>query len=108
MIKPPTTVDEYFERFHANQRITGSGMDGVTMHLPCAWCAAPDFCVWLVMDSEQAMQQETTCSECGRSGRTIFHVNEPGRQEFEFVQTGGPDAPEWLTPAPRRISQEST
>lgn len=103
MQNPPATVAEYNERFQTNQRVSGHGIDGVTMHIPCPWCAAPGFAEWLVIDSERAMQESTTCTECGRTGHTIFHVNEPGRKEFEFVQTDGPDAPDWLKPAPRRL-----
>jgi hypothetical protein len=97
----PRTADEYQQRFQASHRITGYGAE-VETHMPCPWCAAPDWQVLPIVDVAGALQREATCVECGRAGRMVFAVNEPGHQEAELVQTGGPDAPGWLTPAPRR------
>jgi hypothetical protein len=99
----PKTKEEYLERFHANERVSGHGIAEVRIHAPCPFCAAPDWSEWLIIECEQAMQKVTTCKECGRSGKFVFSVNTPGNKQFEFVQTGGDDPPEWLQPPPRRI-----
>lgn len=104
--KAPTNRDDYLKLFNANQAISGYGSD-VAMHMPCPWCAAPDFAKWRIIDSERLMQQPSTCGECGRTGHIVFTMNEPGHKAFEFVQTAGPDAPEWLTPPPRRVNDET-
>jgi len=98
----PTNAAEYALRFFRNQQQSGYGIEGVTMHFPCPWCAARDFQVVRVIDAHEAMTVPMTCAECGRSGRWAHIVDEPGRTVTEFVQTGGDDAPDWLVPAPRR------
>ena len=98
----PASAQEYTQRFHANQRITGFGIDGVRMHVPCPFCAAPDWLVHGILETETAMQRDTICQECGRSARALMQRDARGVQ-FEFVQTGGPDQPDWLTPHMRRV-----
>jgi hypothetical protein len=51
---------------------------------------------------DEQLESEHTCSECGRSGRSLVQRDASGVR-FEFVQTGGDDPPEWLRPAPRRL-----
>jgi len=97
----PTSYAEYLERFHANQKLSGYGLD-VTVHLPCPFCAAPDFMVYKVIDSEAAMVDGSTCKECSRSAAMEFSVNTPSQKAFEVVQTGGDDQPDWLEPKMRR------
>lgn len=107
----PQSFGEYLARFQANTVIDGFGMD-VAQHVPCPWCAAADFQVLmpaagiLALDDrpniDAQMAMDTTCRECGRSGKSLISRG-AGSVEFEFVQTDGPDAPEWLTPAPRRL-----
>ena len=99
----PQSFKEYEARFARNQRITGYGIDAVKFHSPCPFCAAADYAEWLVIKAEESMQVDRTCRECGRSGKIIFLVNTSDEQRFEFVQTGGPLAPLWLVPAPRRV-----
>lgn len=96
----PTDLKSYTARFHANQRMTGFGID-VTVHVPCPFCSAPDWIVMKVIDTKEAMKTGASCEECGRSARAIFHVDQPGNAEFEVVQTGGSDAPDWLPPIRR-------
>jgi hypothetical protein len=102
----PKSVEEYQKKFFKNQFIDGHGVEGVRTHIPCAFCAEPDFQVLSVLGAEDEMQEETTCKHCGRSGKTVFLVNEPGRKHFEFVQTGGEDPPVWLVPTPRRVDAD--
>jgi hypothetical protein len=99
----PTSLEDYERRFAANQQIDGYGLE-VTSHSPCPFCAAPDWASWPILETEEVMQRESTCRECGRSGRFIFTVNTPDHKQFEFVQTGGADPPAWLQPPPRRIA----
>lgn len=99
----PTSSEEYLARFHASQRIDGFGA-GTTVHVPCPFCAAPDFASWKILEVEKGMREPGTCKECKRSCKTIFHHTTDG-VSFEIVQTGGPDQPEWLTPHMRRVDQ---
>jgi hypothetical protein len=48
-------------RFEANLTTSGYGVD-TTSHMPCAWCAAPDFLVAKILDFEEAMKRESTCA----------------------------------------------
>ncbi len=97
----PKSMAEYAERFHANQTITGFGLE-TTMHLPCPFCAAPDFMVYRVIDAESAMVEGATCSECKRGAAIEFSVNTPSNKQFELVQTSGDPQPDWLEPKMRR------
>jgi hypothetical protein len=99
----PGNMDEYTARFHQNQRIEGYGLD-TTMVMPCPFCAAPDFMRWKILEVESAMHRGGTCKECGRSTKAIFQRSPSGVQ-FEIVQTGGPDQPEWLAPKMRRVEE---
>lgn len=100
MSDTPKTGQEFTERFVANQHISGHGLTGTTMHLPCPFCAAPDFMVFLVVNTEEELQEEHACSECKRSGRNIITISAT-QKAIEFVQTDGPPPPAYLTPAPR-------
>lgn len=96
----PQSAEEYVALFSKNQKLTGYGMD-VTCHAPCGFCAAPDWLVYKILETEEKMQEGATCSNCQRTGKFIFIVDEPNRKQFQFVQTGGPPAPDWLVPKPR-------
>jgi hypothetical protein len=98
----PASFDEYNSRFHANQKYSGFGLD-TTIHMPCGFCGSPDFMVAKVIDTESVMKRGATCKECGRSLKAIFTHHPAGGKSFEFVQTGGPDAPAWLPPI-RRVA----
>jgi hypothetical protein len=101
MTHPPTRA-EYDRRFAANQRLEGYGIGNVTQHMPCPFCAAPDFMVHHILDVEEVMSLGATCQECGRSLKAIFTRSE-GTVHFELVQTGGDDAPDYL-PVIRRLT----
>lgn len=99
----PTSLEELNARATANIRIEGYGLEVRTV-AACPWCGAPDWATWPVTDFEyKAMQTETTCSECGRSGKIIVTDHGDGSTSAEIVQTGGDDPPDWLAPAPRRV-----
>lgn len=98
---PPTSADEYRVRFHRNHRVEGYGMETTTV-APCPFCAAPDWQKWPIVTVAEAVGKEATCRECGRSAKALVKRDAHG-VSFEFVQTGGPDQPEWLTPKMRRI-----
>jgi len=95
----PATREDYDRLAKANQRIEGFGLD-TTMHLPCPFCAAPDFMVYKVLEVQQRLEAGAGCRSCGRSLRAQFKPDQPGTV-FEFVQTGGPDAPDYLPPIRR-------
>lgn len=97
----PNNKEEYLTRYHSNQRYTGFGLE-TAMVMPCPFCAAPDFLVCRVIDTEKALSEDTKCKECERSAKYIFQRNAIG-VTFEIVQTGGPDQPDWFTPKMRRI-----
>lgn len=99
---PPTSISEYNRRFALNHKIEGFGITGVEQHTPCPFCAAPDFIVHKILETERAMSEGATCRECGRSAKAIIKHGDGGVQ-FEIVQTGGPDQPDWLVPKMRRV-----
>jgi hypothetical protein len=97
-IPEPTNADEYLERFARNNKISGYGME-TTMHMPCPFCAAPDFLVYAITDTFKALDEGATCKHCDRSQATVETRSEDGLQvRLAMFQTGGPDQPEWLTP----------
>lgn len=97
----PTNATEYLERFYANQKVSGYYTE-VKTHCPCPFCAAPDWMILRILYTQEDMQKDTTCKECGRSAKAVITTHHGG-VSFEFVQTGGPDQPEWLTPKMRRL-----
>lgn len=92
----PSNKEEFLQRFNENQKLSGFGLE-TTMHVPCPFCAAPDFMVYKIIDSAAAMARGGTCNVCDRSMKAIFD-RKPGVTSFTIVQTGGPDQPEWLEP----------
>lgn len=104
----PTSIEEYNKRAKANLRYEGRFADTKTI-LPCPFCAAPDWLVYPVtaaMDDYKQIQDPRTCKECGRTAALIITRTDSGVQQ-ELVQIAGPDAPEWLTPKPRRVAPEN-
>lgn len=84
----PATIEEYNARHRANLRFEGFGLEAIS-HLPCPFCAAPDFMVFKLLDSTSAFEAGATCGECGRSMRAVIRR---GRDiTMDIVQTGGPD-----------------
>lgn len=97
----PKDYQEYLDRFSVNNGYEGFGFD-TKMRMPCPFCAAPDWLHVLILDAEKHYAKGATCKECGRSARAIF-THAPGSTTFEFVQTAGPDQPDWLPQKMRRV-----
>lgn len=97
----PKDAKEYLDRFAQNQKIEGFGIGNIHIHMPCPFCAAPDFLVYELLDTETAMEKGGTCKECKRGAHAIV-TSQKGGVQFEMVQTAGPDQPEWLVPKMRR------
>src|SRR5215211_8739361 len=97
---PPTSPDQYNQRFKESHRLSGEGL-GTVQHMPCPFCAAPDFVAFKILEMEPVMSKGATCGECGRSVKAIY-TRTPETTTFELVQTGGDDPPNWV-PRLRRI-----
>jgi hypothetical protein len=100
--RTPQSLEQYNIRFHRNARYSGHGLE-THIHMPCPFCAAPDWLAYPVIASQAALEKGATCAACGRSAKGLFK-REPGHVEYEIVQTGGDDMPEWLRSAIRRIA----
>ncbi len=99
----PATLEDYNALFNKNSRIEGFGIEGVTQVAACPFCAAPDWAKWRIMSVQEDMQQEHKCSHCGRSAKFLMEILDGGAgHQFELVQTGGAEPPDYLPPA-RRI-----
>ena len=99
-VADPKTREEYTRLFQMNSQVIGEGVD-VTQHIPCPFCATPDFYVVPILAAKTVLAEDSTCVECGRSGRHEI-VAEGQKMAAEFVQTGGRDPAEGLKPGPRR------
>jgi hypothetical protein len=102
-LSEPASMAEHSAKTIANSVVTGWGIDGVTNHTPCPFCAEPEWLVFRVIDTEEAIKRDTICQHCGRSAKALVRRDTSG-VSFEIVQTGGADPPSWLTPAPRRMT----
>lgn len=90
----PTTREEYEARYLENYQVTGYGVEGVTNHFPCPFCAAPDWYVVRVVDFGEPTDP-IDCKACGRAAR--FWVNrEGGTTTMGMFQTAGDDPPTWV------------
>jgi len=98
----PRNLDEYNKRVNLNQIVDGFGPD-TTMHMPCPFCGAGHFLCYKIIETEARLANGSVCKECNRGGKCIFERTTSGVQ-FEFVQTSGPDQPEFLPYKMRRIS----
>lgn len=92
----------YEKRFKESHKIEGFGL-GVTVHVPCPFCAAPDSIVHKLIDTEDALKVGATCSECGRGMRGVVAKTESSTT-IEFVQTEGSEPPPWI-PKMRRETE---
>lgn len=94
------TRSEYEAKFAANQRISGQGVGNVYVHMPCPFCAEPDFMVYELLASQDAMSKGATCKACRRGIKAIFSRS-PSGVSFEIVQTCGDTAPDYVPPMRR-------
>ena len=94
------TKEEYEAKYHANMKFSGTGFE-TTCHVPCPFCAEPDFLVHRVIGTEEAYTKGAVCPACGAGFRGIFQHDASG-VTMEIVQTCGPDAPDFM-PVIRRV-----
>jgi hypothetical protein len=99
----PANYQDYLKKTHKHTKLEGFGLEEITQHQPCPWCAEPGFWIFHVLDIKEVTSQDTTCQHCGRSGKLLYHEDTDSSTVFELVQTGGEDAPSWFDVAPRRI-----
>lgn len=95
------TKEEYERKFVANTKYSGFGMD-TTIHMPCPFCAEPEWRVCKILEVEADNQKEAVCKHCGRGSKVIFN-KDSGGFSFEIVQTCGDDAPDYIQPPMRRV-----
>jgi hypothetical protein len=96
----PATRDEFGLLFAENTMVSGEGLD-TTQHMPCPFCAAPDFLIVKIVEFGQEDTGPFECGSCGRSGRFVVD-RETEAVRMEFVQTGGEPPPAWMAPPPKR------
>lgn len=89
------TKEQYEERFHANYRVDGFGFEGMTIHSPCPFCAAPDFQIYTLLTMVEVTSKETICKECGRGFR-IEYTEAGNTTNARPMQTCGPDRPPYI------------
>ncbi len=90
----PKDAAAYNVRFGQSQKLSGFGPFGTKSHVPCPFCAAPDWLVFRIIDTEKAMERGAVCGECKRGARAVTTRTAHGLS-FHLVQTEGPDAPSY-------------
>jgi hypothetical protein len=102
----PTSLDEWEERFYRHVLMSGGGYgQPCTLHLPCPFCAAPEFLVYRLSEAEQAIRNGGVCRHCARGTKAVAVSHPKMGQVYEMVQTCGPDTPEWMEPRMRRVEE---
>lgn len=96
----PATREEYEERYGESYRLEGYGIGNVHCHMPCPFCAAPDFIVYEILSMRGTLAKGAECKECGRGMRCVFTADESSTA-FEMVQTKGADPAPWVPPMRR-------
>jgi hypothetical protein len=54
------TQAEYAERFKESHKVTGFGIEGMEIHVPCPFCAAPDNMIHKITETHAAYQKGAT------------------------------------------------
>lgn len=105
MTRPePKDMIEFNARYFENYKVSGMGLE-TKVHLPCLFCAASNFIEHLILEAMPKLAAGAVCSKCGRGARAILTpIAGGGGYKAEFVQTEGPDQPDWLEPKMRRLS----
>ncbi len=102
----PGTIGEFMDRFKKNQYLSGMGLDCM-LHMPCPFCAAPEWIVYHIWDVKAVLTQGAQCQECGRGAKTVFHADQFGNvMHFELFQTVGDDPPAYVGKNIRRAQQQ--
>jgi len=83
----PSDLDAYNEKWKANYKLTGFGIDGMRYHYPCPFCAEPDYLTCGLVDMPERMREETVCEKCGR-GSKMIDVDTPERRIFGYRMFG--------------------
>jgi hypothetical protein len=89
------TKDEYEKRYSESYRVEGFGIDGMTVHSPCPFCAAPDFHVYTLLEMQAVTSKETICKECGR-GFCMTYTQDGDTTTARLLQTCGDDPPPYI------------
>ena len=91
------TKEQYEARCVENSKVSGYGIEGMTIHVPCPFCAAPDWLSYTLPTMHEVLGEGATCKECGRGARVLFDNRTPNVSRFGFVQTSGDDPPPYLS-----------
>lgn len=86
--------DDLVKRSELNQQISGHGAD-TTMHSVCPFCGTGHFMCYPILETEKVMSRGAVCRECNRGAKCVFERDADG-VTFKFIQTCGPDAPDWM------------
>jgi hypothetical protein len=97
----PATQEEYEARHAENYRLSGHGIGNVHVHMPCPFCAAPEFLTYEILSMRDTLARGATCKECKRGMRAVFKSDDHSTG-FELVQTAGADPAPWI-PQMRRV-----
>ncbi len=89
---------EFFAKATANMRVSGFGIAETTVHIPCPFCAEPDFMVSRVMESREPFSAGATCKHCGRSARFPVESDSDSTRTWLEVTDDGPH-PDEMYPA---------
>ena len=100
-----SSFEDYKIKFYGNQKLSGYGLY-TTMHVPCPFCAEPDFMVHRILDPEAAYTQGAVCAHCKRGMRGIIR-RDVGSVWCSFVQTCGDPPPPWLPAPPHDVNDRS-
>lgn len=93
--KDPPTKEAFEKRYHESAHMEGVGIMGLTMHVPCPFCAAPDWMVHTVRGTQAAYHQGAFCSECQRGAHAELDY-EAGYTSIRWVQDCGRDPAPWV------------
>jgi hypothetical protein len=98
-----TTIKEYEEKYQRHAVITGRGAS-TRLHIPCPFCAEPEFLVYPIIGTRAAMEAGAVCAHCGRGCRAVFTDDAAGGISFELFQTVGSDPPSFIPRMQRATS----
>lgn len=89
----PTSHEEFNAKFEKNTSYSGRFLD-TAMHMPCPFCAEPDFLVYKIIEVNEALKKGAVCTHCKRGMKALVS-EQPGSVSFRIVQTVGDDPAPW-------------
>jgi hypothetical protein len=101
--KPSPELEAFNKKFNENTKYSGRYLE-TTLHMPCPFCAEPDFLVYKIIDVNEALTAGAVCKHCHRGLKGIFNRSANGLS-MQLYQTEGDDPPAFL-PAPPRFPKE--